>query len=112
MSNEALGNIVVSGESYDVYYLIQKHSVLPDGYQPWENEGCEAISRFNLYNDFCPDFCVAASKEYLGLKLIVRRQLGLASAHRHVVEIGVLTENTRFDWEKGDVYKWVQRFNF
>ena len=63
MSNEASGNIVVSGEPDDVYDFIQKHSALPDGYQPWENEGYEAISRFNLYNDFCPDFWVTASKE-------------------------------------------------
>ena len=107
MSNEASGNIVVSGEPDYVYDFIQKNSALPDGYQPWENEGYEAISFFNLYHDFCPDFWVAASKEYLGLKFIVKYQLGLASAHRHVVERGILTENTRFDWETGDLYKWV-----
>jgi hypothetical protein len=107
MSNEASGNILVSGEPDDVYDFIQKHSALPDGYQPWENEGYEAISFFNLYHDFCPDFWVAASKEYLGLKFIVKYQLGLASAHRHVVERGILVENTRFDWETGNLYKWV-----
>jgi hypothetical protein len=107
MSNEASGNIVVSGEPNDVYDFIKRNSTLPDGYQPWENDGYYAISWFNLYHDFCPEFWVAASKEYLTLKFIVKYQLGLASAHRHVVERGNIAENAVFDWETGGVHRWV-----
>ena len=105
--NEASGNLVVSGDPYKVYDFIQKYNILPDRYEPWQNDGDEAITTFDLYHDLNIDIWLKASKVYPDLKLTVKYQLGLAAAYRSEIVAGT-ANSIRFDWNDGTTYSWSE----